>query len=144
VAGEWVVVHRLSADKAQLYEENIMEMILKSSFLMVMLIMAGSASVSADSLQTPEELMLFSSSEKALPEELDNARGREGVDVTTLNLQNVRATLNNNQANNNVSGYNIIADGSFAGASGITSVIQNSGNNVIIQDTTIVNVTVAP
>jgi hypothetical protein len=144
VAGEWVVVHRLSADKAQLYEENIMEMILKSSFLMVMLIMAGSASVSADSLQTPEELMLFSSSEKALPEELDDARGREGVDVTTLNLQNVRATLNNNQANNNVSGYNIIADGSFAGASGITSVIQNSGNNVIIQDTTIVNVTVAP
>jgi hypothetical protein len=121
-----------------------METIVKNSFLMVLLIMAGSASVSADSLQTSEELTLFSSAEKALPEELDNARGREGVDVTTLNLQNVRATLNNNQAYNNVSGYNIIADGSFAGASGITSVIQNSGNNVIIQDTTIVNVTVAP
>jgi predicted lipoprotein len=121
-----------------------MEAIFKNSFLMALLMMAGSSTVNADSFQTSKKLMLLASAEKALSEELDKARGREGVDVATLNLQNVQATLNNNQASNNVSGYNVIADGSFAGASGITSVVQNSGNNVIIQDTTIVNVTVAP
>jgi len=91
-----------------------------------------------------QDKLLFSSSETVLPDELDNARGREGVDITTLNNMNVRATLSGNQANNNVNGYNIIDNGSITQASGITSVIQNSGNNVIIQDSTIVNVTIVP
>ena len=38
-------------------------------------------------------------------------------------------------------GDNVISGGAFANSSGIASVIQNSSNNVIIQDSTIVNVT---
>jgi hypothetical protein len=106
--------------------------------------MMASQSVKAESFQTPDKELFFSFAEKALPEELDEARGREGVDVTTLNLQNIRATLNNTQANNNTNGINIIDNGSFNGASGITSVIQNSGNNVIIQDSTQISVTILP
>ncbi|CAD84699.1 hypothetical protein [Nitrosomonas europaea] len=82
--------------------------------------------------------------ERATLEELDNATGREGVDITTLNRMNVRAFLADNSATNNVSGFNSIDNGSFVGASGMFSVIQNSGNNVLIQDSTIVNVTILP
>lgn len=82
--------------------------------------------------------------ERATLEELDSMTGREGVDITTLNRMNVRAFLTDNSATNNVSGFNSIDNGSFVGASGMFSVIQNSGNNVLIQDSTIVNVTILP
>ncbi len=77
-------------------------------------------------------------------EELENARGREGVDITALNNLNANATLTGNTANGNVTGANIIDASAFSGASGMFSVIQNTGNNVIIQDSTIVNVTIVP
>lgn len=117
--------------------------ILKGGFLTLLVVIMQSQEAKADLAQDQEKL-LFSSTETVLLDELDNARGREGVDTTILNNMNVRATLSGNQANNNVNGYNIIDHGSFAQASGITSVIQNSGNNVIIQDSTIVNVTIVP
>ncbi|BBL35796.1 hypothetical protein Nstercoris_02072 [Nitrosomonas stercoris] len=82
--------------------------------------------------------------ERASLEELDQATGREGIDVTTLNNMNVRAFLAGNRATNNTSGFNSIDNGSFVGASGMFSVIQNSGNNVLIQDSTIINVTIIP
>ncbi|ABI59341.1 MULTISPECIES: hypothetical protein [Nitrosomonas] len=82
--------------------------------------------------------------ERASLEELDGATGREGIDVTTLNNMNVRALLSGNTATNNASGFNMIDSGSFAGSGGMFSVIQNSGNNVLIQDSTIINVTILP
>lgn len=116
---------------------------LEGCLLIVLVIMLHSQEAKADLAQEQDKLV-FSSAETAQPEELDNASGREGVDMTTLNNMNVRATLSGNQANNTVNGYNIIDHGAFAQASGINSVIQNTGNNVIIQDATIVNVTIAP
>jgi len=116
---------------------------LESCLLIVLVIILHSQEAKADADQDQDKL-LFSSIETAVSDELDNARGREGVDMTTLNNMNVRATLSGNQANNTVNGYNIIDHGAFAQASGINSVIQNSGNNVIIQDSTIVNVTIIP
>jgi hypothetical protein len=115
--------------------------ILKSCCLTLFVVITQSQAAQADVEQQDK---LFSSTETVLSDELDNARGGEGVDITTLNNMNVRATLSGNQANNNVNGYNIIDNGAFTQASGITSVIQNSGNNVIIQDSTIVNVTIIP
>lgn len=119
-----------------------MGMILRSGCLALLVVMQ-SQTAKADSAQNQDKL-LFSSAETVLLEELDNARGREGVDITALSNMNVQATLSGNQASNNVNGYNIIDHGSFTQASGITSVIQNTGNNVIIQDSTIVNVTIVP
>ncbi|WP_333875029.1 hypothetical protein [Methylobacter sp.] len=116
--------------------------ILKGCLVTLLVVITQTQAAKADFDQ--QDKLLFSSSETVLPDELDNARGREGVDITTLNNMNVRATLSGNQANNNVNGYNIIDNGSITQASGITSVIQNSGNNVIIQDSTIVNVTIVP
>lgn len=117
--------------------------ILKNCRLVLLVIIVQSQAAQADSVQNQDQL-LFSPAETVLLEDLDNARGREGVDMAVVNNMNVRATLSGNQANNNVTGYNIIDHGAFAQASGINSVIQNTGNNVIIQDSTIVNVTIAP
>jgi len=116
---------------------------LEGCLLIVLVIILHSQEAKADPAQERDKLV-FSSAEIALPDELDNASGREGVDMTTLNNMNVRATLSGNQANNTVNGYNIIDHGAFAQASGINSVIQNTGNNVVIQDATILNVTIMP
>lgn len=120
-----------------------MRAILSSCFITLFVVIMQCQAANADSAQAQDKL-LFSATETVLVEELDNARGREGVDIFTLNNMNVRATLADNQASHNVNGYNTIDHGSFTQATGITSVIQNSGNNVIIQDSTIVNVTIAP
>ncbi|MDG2733281.1 carbon storage regulator, partial [Vibrio parahaemolyticus] len=46
-----------------------------------------------------------------------------------------------NVASNTVSGNNILSSGAFADSSGISNVIQNSGNNVLIQNSTVDNLT---
>jgi len=65
-----------------------------------------------------------------------------GTDVTET------MTLNGTVANNNVdhvvNGANVISSGSFTGAMGLPMVIQNSGNAVLIQNATIVNVQFQP
>lgn len=78
-----------------------------------------------------------------LLEDLDNTRGLGGVfDVTNNN--HLEAILTDNDASNSVTGSNTIDGGSFTDASGVFSIIQNTGNNVIIQDTTIITVTITP
>jgi hypothetical protein len=54
----------------------------------------------------------------------------------------LNATLFDNSAKGNVTGHNTITEGAFVGASGLPTVIQNSGNNVIIQNGTVLNLTV--
>lgn len=48
--------------------------------------------------------------------------------------------VEDNTADNVTGGSNIINGGSFGGASGINTIIQNSGTNVLIQSATVVNV----
>ena len=55
-------------------------------------------------------------------------------------LENLQAHLADNTADGSYSGTNTIADGAFAGASGIFNTFQNFGNNVIYQS--VINVTV--
>ncbi len=70
-------------------------------------------------------------------EQLDSYRG--GFDLVTNNAQ-LSGTVADNAAANVFTGNNSIADGSFANASGLPMVIQNSGANVLIQNATVVNV----
>ena len=76
-------------------------------------------------------------------EELDQIRGLGGV-VDVTSHADLGAVLTNNDASHSVTGYNIIDQGSFNDASGIFSIIQNTGNNVIIQDSTIITITISP
>ncbi|WP_430390631.1 hypothetical protein [Dyella sp. 20L07] len=61
------------------------------------------------------------------------------VQNTTLN-----GTVSNDSADHVISGSNIITGGAFAGETGIPTVIQNSGNNVLIQSATVLNVQFKP
>ena len=57
-----------------------------------------------------------------------------------FNDAQLKGVVADNQASNLTTGMNVISDGAFAGSSGLSTVIQNSGNNVLIQNATIVNV----
>ena len=75
---------------------------------------------------------------------LDAMRGGDGNVTTTTNRADVRGNVGGNTASNVVGGGNLVADGSFGNAAGISTVIQNSGSNVLIQNSTIVNVQFVP
>lgn len=64
---------------------------------------------------------------------------RGGFDVVNNDMQ-LSGAVTNNSAVDVLSGSNFIADGSFANASGMPMVVQNSGSNVLIQNATIINV----
>jgi hypothetical protein len=75
---------------------------------------------------------------------MERARGSDKtIDIGQINVQHSdivqNATLDHNTVDSSVTGNNTVSNGAFAGASGLATVIQNSGNNVIIQNATIVN-----
>jgi hypothetical protein len=78
---------------------------------------------------------------------VQRARGSgETINIGEINAQinnlDQNAKLDHNIVESSVTGSNTVSNGAFAGASGFATVIQNSGNNVIIQDATIVNYSV--
>jgi len=68
------------------------------------------------------------------------ASRRGGADV--LNDMQLKGVVSDNRAVNVTTGNNVISDGAFAGTAGLPMVVQNTGNNVLIQNATIVNVQV--
>lgn len=68
---------------------------------------------------------------------LDGVRGGSEVVVNDMRLH---GTVAENAAINTLSGGNYVTDGAFSNAAGLPTVIQNSGNNVLIQNATILNV----
>lgn len=68
------------------------------------------------------------------------ARKRGGADV--INDMQLKGVVADNRAINVTTGNNFITDGAFANTSGLPMVVQNTGNNVLIQNATIVNVQV--
>ncbi len=77
--------------------------------------------------------------------DLDEERARDGGDDLAFSRGALKATMTGNTANtSNMTTYNTIDSGAFTDAGGIISVIQNTGNNVIIQNVTDVNVTINP
>ena len=70
------------------------------------------------------------------PDALAAKRGGDGV----FNDQQLKGMVANNSASNTATGTNVISEGAFSNSVGLPTVIQNSGNNVLIQNATIVNV----
>ncbi len=71
------------------------------------------------------------------PQALDSYRG--GFDVVKNDMLLSGSVADNTAAHVN-SGRNFVGQGAFGGASGLPTVIQNSGSNVLIQNATIINV----
>ena len=83
----------------------------------------------------------------AIPDDLlgnESAMARIDLGPIVINDQEVNGVVQGNVATGNTTGNNSIADGAFAGAAGFTTAIQNTGNNVLIQNSTIINVSLDP
>ena len=70
--------------------------------------------------------------------------GRYSGGSFVQNNQTITGTVTGDSATQVTTGNNAISGDSFAGASGLPSVIQNTGNNVLIQNGVIVNVQLKP
>lgn len=70
---------------------------------------------------------------------LQHSRGGTDAGATSV-VSIVDGAVTGNQAVNVSSGQNQISGGAFSGMSGLPVVIQNSGSNVLIQSSTVVNV----
>jgi hypothetical protein len=78
--------------------------------------------------------------------QLNNSRGGEElapVSPAVLNQNNTNGNVSGNVATNITTGSNSISDSAFSNSSGVPVVIQNTGNNVLIQNSTIVNLQMA-
>lgn len=60
------------------------------------------------------------------------------------NNQTITGTVTGDTASQVTTGSNSLNGNSFSGASGLPSVIQNTGNNVLIQSGVIINVSLKP
>lgn len=79
--------------------------------------------------------------------ELAAQRGREGLDLEsglTHISSDLDARLTNPVADSNITGNNIIDGSAFTGSQGHLTAIQNTGNNVVIQESTIYNFNLRP
>ncbi|EKS9798705.1 hypothetical protein QDD76_002125 [Burkholderia cepacia] len=70
------------------------------------------------------------------PDQLDEHRGGDAL----IGQNYLTGAVADNVANRVSTGSNAITDGSFANASGLPTVIQNTGANVLIQNATVLNV----
>lgn len=75
-------------------------------------------------------------------EQLESTSGRQGVPLQwQLNETEQNAMVTGNvMSGHSVTGDNMITDQAFSNMSGIATVIQNTGNQVVIQDSTQVNI----
>jgi hypothetical protein len=70
---------------------------------------------------------------------LDQNRGRQDS-IFELNWQETNAEMKDAIAAHNRTGHNIIGGGSFKDAVGFPMTIQNTGNNVIMQNAVIISI----
>lgn len=109
--------------------------IIAAATLMVLPLSAGAED--KDAAGQPKEDTFASSAVN--DSELDNSRGAFVPNV--INFNSLSATNTNNSIVGGITGNNVIANSAFNSTSGLVNVIQNSGNNVIIQSATTVNMT---
>lgn len=70
----------------------------------------------------------------------DLLAGQRGKALIPTNTNNLDGAVYDNTANDLVTGYNLVDGGSLANNAGLSTMIQNSGNNVLIQNAVILNI----
>nr|MBI1228764.1 carbon storage regulator [Cytophagales bacterium] len=84
---------------------------------------------------------LFDESLAVEDENLNEMRGT-ALNPEILGIAIFDAVSANNSNTGTISGGNTIDAGAFSNSSGLSTIIQNSGNGVIIQSATLVNVSI--
>lgn len=112
---------------------------LMTSAVLCLMLLCLVPSAGAGTLAAAEaSLDLVDSSVLSLAE-LETLRGGDAVPSALVNQVSQNADLNNNSVDSSITGDNRVGDTAFSGVHGIPTLIQNTGNNVIIQNSTIVN-----
>jgi len=70
----------------------------------------------------------------------DLLAGQRGKALIPTNTNNLDGAVYDNTANDVITGYNLVTEGSLSNNAGMNTVIQNSGNNVLIQNAVILNI----
>lgn len=92
--------------------------------------------IPAASAEPSKDIELSGFSQTLTDDQLAQQSGGADLHVSENNLS---ATVGQNTATNVTTGNNTIKDNAFTNASGLPMAIQNSGNNVVIQNSTILN-----
>lgn len=89
---------------------------------------------------------LFGATEPISAASLDEMSGKARLEVDKIQVTNqeLNGAVTDNVATNNQTGHNTISTGAYQDASGFITTIQNTGNNVLIQNATVINVSVEP
>lgn len=74
----------------------------------------------------------------------ESAKAQIQLDKLVVNEQDLDGVVQDNVAINNTTGNNSVSGEAFSDAAGFVTVIQNTGNNVLIQNSTIVNIALEP
>ncbi|KXI24497.1 hypothetical protein [Photobacterium sanguinicancri] len=101
------------------------------------------AAVLLSSGAVADELDILTSSDMISDDLMGQSRGTN-YEIQIDNMQahsEMDGDVAGNSAYHNTTGDNVIDSGSFADSSGVFSVVQNTGNNVLIQNATVVNLT---
>lgn len=100
----------------------------------------------AAAASTDDVAAAFETSKALTLDELGEQRAaaKLEIDEVTINTADTDGAVVGNTAINTRSGQNTIAGDAFVGASGFIHSVQNTGNNVLIQNSTIINVSVEP
>lgn len=104
-----------------------------------LVLFTGVAMADSDTADTGEAWLQQSTLSE---QQLNEASGRQGLPLQIqMNNSNQGANVSDNVLSGQVvTGNNLIDGGAFQNMSGVATVIQNSGNQVVIQDTTQINV----
>jgi hypothetical protein len=107
-------------------------------------VVIGTMAHAEDQRVSEDSLMLDGISSVSL-EDLASSRGKQGLDtLQQMNENDQRAWLENNKLDSGMTGNNVIESGALEGIEGISTVIQNTGNQVVIQESTLLNLTITP
>lgn len=74
---------------------------------------------------------------------MDSSRGGQYIkkSIVIADSDQHGVITNSSVGDNSMTGNNVISSGALTGITGVNSVIQNTGNNVLIQNSTVVNLT---
>ncbi|MDV5170315.1 carbon storage regulator [Photobacterium rosenbergii] len=90
-----------------------------------------------------DELDILASSEQLSEEFMTHSRGGEyELESDYLLAQSeMYGDVSNNSAYNNTTGNNVLDGNALSNSSGVYNIVQNTGNNVLIQNATVINLT---
>jgi len=112
------------------------------SAVLLSFVVAGASAEDKVPVRTPAPEPATTSAGWPAPAASARLAGQRGG-ADTLNSQSAQSTLSatvsDNAARNVVTGNNVIDNGAFANMSGLPMVIQNTGANVLIQNSTVIN-----